>query len=200
MDYELYHYGVKGMKWGIRRTQEQLGRRASQKHRDSLSRYKYAKARVSSSKERLERKYSRKLDKETKRYTKSNKDERSKDRLSVSKEQYRARMANLGKNSKINAGTREFASWSVKSLAKSTLVPVGAAAAAAALTVIAPETIPVSASAYLSLGGPAAVIPAAVGASKFGAGAAMASNIYRGYQAVRNVMEISNVPESRHRG
>lgn len=28
-DYELYHYGVKGMKWGIRRTASQLGHKIS---------------------------------------------------------------------------------------------------------------------------------------------------------------------------
>ena len=28
-DYELYHHGVKGQKWGIRRTAAQLGRRAA---------------------------------------------------------------------------------------------------------------------------------------------------------------------------
>jgi hypothetical protein len=26
MNYELYHHGIKGMKWGVRRTPEQLGR------------------------------------------------------------------------------------------------------------------------------------------------------------------------------
>lgn len=35
--HEFCHYGVKGMKWGVRRTPEQLGHRASSKRAKSLS-------------------------------------------------------------------------------------------------------------------------------------------------------------------
>lgn len=40
MDNELYHYGVKGMKWGIRRTPQQLGRKIEklEKRNEKLAR------------------------------------------------------------------------------------------------------------------------------------------------------------------
>lgn len=38
MDNELYHYGVKGMKWGIRRTPAQLGHESKKRNRDNEER------------------------------------------------------------------------------------------------------------------------------------------------------------------
>ena len=51
-DYELYHYGVKGMKWGIRRTAAQLGHKVSdayKKHRDAKKAKKELKKKASRS-------------------------------------------------------------------------------------------------------------------------------------------------------
>lgn len=36
-DYELYHYGIKGMKWGVRRTKAQLGYKTSPKKKKQSS-------------------------------------------------------------------------------------------------------------------------------------------------------------------
>lgn len=43
---ELYHHGVKGQKWGVRRTPAQLGHKVSLKKMSNKERDKYAKARV----------------------------------------------------------------------------------------------------------------------------------------------------------
>lgn len=42
MDEELYHHGIKGMKWGVRRTPEQLGHRTSAAKRKKSSASKKA--------------------------------------------------------------------------------------------------------------------------------------------------------------
>ena len=51
-DYELYHYGVKGMKWGVRRTAAQLGHKVSdvyKKYRDAKKAKKELKKKASRS-------------------------------------------------------------------------------------------------------------------------------------------------------
>jgi hypothetical protein len=43
MEYELYHYGVKGMKWGVRRYQDDKGRLSAEgikRKQDLISKYK----------------------------------------------------------------------------------------------------------------------------------------------------------------
>lgn len=50
MDYELYHYGVKGMKWGIRRTPAQLGRSIASKYYGAKEKHYTKKAERLSSK------------------------------------------------------------------------------------------------------------------------------------------------------
>lgn len=43
---ELYHYGVKGMRWGVRRTPQQLGHKVVQKKMSVDERKVYAKERI----------------------------------------------------------------------------------------------------------------------------------------------------------
>lgn len=48
----ICHHGIKGMKWGVRRTPAQLGHKASPKHRDATGRRDYASARIAYRRER----------------------------------------------------------------------------------------------------------------------------------------------------
>lgn len=43
-NYELYHHGIKGMRWGIRRTPEQLGQKVSRKEKKRIEAEQKAKA------------------------------------------------------------------------------------------------------------------------------------------------------------
>lgn len=43
---ELYHHGIKGMKWGIRRTPEQLGHPRSEKKKTGTKKKNYKRASV----------------------------------------------------------------------------------------------------------------------------------------------------------
>lgn len=69
LDTELYHYGVVGMKWGIRRTPEELGHKKNSKrktsHQIKKDRKKASKNRRMLSDEELARRISR-LEKEKK--------------------------------------------------------------------------------------------------------------------------------------
>lgn len=182
MDDELYHYGIKGMKWGVRRTPEQLGRKASAKHRDVVGRKQYAKARVEKSASRLSQKYKKRLDEEEARYRKSSKDALAKDRVKVARENYKTNMRDLNRNAKINAGVRDVGSWTVKSIAKSTVIPTAAGLATLGLLGL---NAPVTAL--------AGSIAAANGVAFLSSAGVTGLNMYRGYQTARNVAEIASV-------
>lgn len=64
-DSELYHYGVKGMKWGVRRAKRQL-----EKTRSKLNKY-YDKARNGDNSKRLRNKINKAVGKSNKLYLKS---------------------------------------------------------------------------------------------------------------------------------
>lgn len=186
MDNELYHYGVKGMKWGIRRTPEQLGQKASPKHRDVVGRKQYAKARVEKSASRLSSKYKKRLDKEEARYRKSDKDPIAKDRVKVARENYKTNMRDLNRNAKINAGARDIGSWTIKSIAKSAVVPTATGLLTLGLLgVNAPVT---------ALAGS---IAAANGVAFLSSAGITGLNVYRGYQTARNVADIASVRRDR---
>lgn len=181
----LEHYGVKGMKWGIRRTPAQLGYKASPKHRDVVGRKQYAKARVEKSTNRLSTKYKKRLSKEEERFSKSNKDELAKDRLKVARENYKANMRDLGRNAKVNAGARDVGSWAVKSFVKSAIPSAASAATLFAIGLNAPVTaLPVA-------------LSAANGAAFLSSIGVVGSTAYRGYQTARNVMEIASTRRPR---
>lgn len=178
---ELYHYGIKGMKWGIRRTPEQLGHRSSPKHRDAVKRRQYTNARVERSSSRLSSKYKKRFDKETDRYNKSKKDSAAKDRYKTAKDIYKQNMRDLGRNAKVNAGARDIGSWAVKSIAKNAIIPTAAfTGTVLALGATTPITsLPV-------------VVAAANGASWLSGIGVNVSNVYRGYQTARNVVDIAS--------
>ena len=165
------------MKWGIRRTPEQLGRKASPKHRDPVSRTLYANARIDRSKQRLTKKYDKTVAKEEARLAKNPNDTNQQARVTAAKRARADKMSRLDRNAKINAGARDVASWGIKSLAKSNLIPLGATF--------------VGAAAAMPLG-PAALAPTMAGSAFLASAGVGVSNMYRGYQTVRNVIEIAD--------
>lgn len=65
---ELYHHGIKGMKWGIRRTPEQLGHPRSTRRKSKSKDYKRASVRAKATTAELKRRQERlKLENEVRR-------------------------------------------------------------------------------------------------------------------------------------
>lgn len=177
---DIYHHGIKGQKWGIRRTPAQLGRKGSAKHRDSVSRRQYSNARFDYRKQKLTERYDRTLSKEKRRYDRSRKTDSDKDRLKAARQLHEQNMRDVDTRARNSAIIRDVTRTAVSSIAKSSLVPTGAAAVTAL---------------SLALGGVptlAMAMPTIAGAAWLGGLGANVSNAYRGYQTARNVVDIYN--------
>lgn len=181
MDNELKHYGVKGMKWGIRRTPAELGRRASPKHRDVTDRTDYAVKRVANERKKLSNRYEKTIQKEQRRHETSDKNyfgKKGTDRWERAQQNYLTKTERIDKTAKFSAAAKELASASVKNLAGSALVTAGYTGANAALLAMPVASAVVAAPA---LSGALAIAGAGIGAS----------NAYRTYQALRNTYSIA---------
>lgn len=175
---DIYHYGVKGMKWGIRRTPAQLGHKGSAKHRDPVSRRQYSNARFNYRKQKLTERYNRTFSKEKQRYDRSRKTDFDKNRLKAARQLHEQNMRDIDTRARNSAIIRDVTRTTVSSIAKSSLLPTGAAAVTAL---------------SLGLGGVptlAMAMPTIAGAAWVGGLGANVSNVYRGYQTARNVMDI----------
>lgn len=146
-DLALVHYGVKGMKWGVRRTAAQLGHkvkqtkyehdrlgyRSSQKNRNDVERTAYAKARIERRRSVINSQYDKQLASAKSKYDKSAKNSNDTYKFNMEKKaasQLKSRTFDTAKKSAIS---REILGTTVKSLAKSTAIPLGVAFVTAAV-------------------------------------------------------------------
>ena len=164
----LVHYGVKGMKWGIRRTPEQLGHKASPKHRDATGRRDYASARIAYRREKKKEAYDKRLAKDKERY------KNNPEKLKRAKENYQTKMDRIDTAAKTSAALREVGKMYVGNLARSTAYNVGSTVALTAVLAANPAAWPVAAGAAYA---------ASLGVT--------GTNIYKTYQGIRNTYSIA---------
>ena len=164
----LVHYGVKGMKWGIRRTPAQLGHKASPKHRDATGRRDYASARIAYRREKKKESYDKRLAKDKERY------KNNPEKLKRAKENYKTKMERIDTSAKTSAALREVGKVYVGNLARSTAYNVGSTFALTAVLAANPAAWPVAAGAAYA---------ASLGVT--------GTNIYKTYQGIRNTYSIA---------
>lgn len=164
----LVHYGVKGQKWGIRRTPEQLGHKASPKHRDATGRRDYASARIAYRREKKKEDYDKRLAKDKERY------KNDPEKLKRAKENYKTKMERIDTSAKTSAALREVGKVYVGNLARSTAYNVGSTFALTAVLAANPAAWPVAAGAAYA---------ASIGVT--------GANLYKTYQGIRNTYSIA---------
>ena len=164
----ICHHGIKGMKWGIRRTPAQLGHKASPKHRDATGRRDYASARIAYRREKKKEDYDKRLAKDKKRY------KNNPEKLKRAKENYKTKMERIDTAAKTSAALREVGKIYVGNLARSTAYNVGSTFALTAVLAANPAVWPVAAGAAYA---------ASIGVT--------GTNIYKTYQGIRNTYSIA---------
>lgn len=167
-DDTLVHYGIKGMKWGIRRTPAQLGHKASPKHRDATGRRDYASARISYRREKKKEDYDKRFTKDKERY------KNNPEKLKRAKENYKTKMERIDTSAKTSAALREVGKVYVGNLARSTAYNVGSTFALTAVLAANPAAWPVAAGAAYA---------ASIGVT--------GANLYKTYQGIRNTYSIA---------
>ena len=164
----ICHHGIKGMKWGIRRTPAQLGHKASPKHRDAKGRQDYASALISYRREKKKESYDKRLAKDKERY------KNNPEKLKRAKENYQTKMDRIDTAAKTSAALREVGKFYVGNLARSTAYNVGSNFVLTAVLATNPAAWPVAAgaayAAYLGVTG---------------------TNVYKTYQGIRNTYSIA---------
>ena len=164
----IMHHGIKGMKWGIRRTPEQLGHKASPKHRDAAGRRDYASARIAYRRKKKKEDYDKRLAKDKERY------KNNPEKLKRAKAKYQTKMDRIDKAAKTSAALREVGKFYVGNLARSTAYNVGSTFALTAVLAANPAAWPVAAGAAYA---------ASLGIT--------GTNIYKTYQGIRNTYSIA---------
>lgn len=164
----ICHYGIKGMKWGIRRTPAQLGHKASPKHRDATGRRDYASARIAYRREKKKEDYDKRLAKDKERY------KNNPEKLKRAKENYKTKMERIDTSAKTSAALREVGKVYVGNLIRGQAYNMGASFAATAVLATNP-----------------ALWPVVTGAAYAAALGINGTNIYKTYQGIRNTYSIA---------
>lgn len=172
----ICHYGIKGMKWGIRRTPAQLGHKASPKHRDATGRRDYASARIAYRREKKKEDYDKRLAKDKERY------KNNPEKLKRAKENYKTKMERIDTAAKTSAALREVGKVYVGNLIRTNAYNIGSSFALTAVLAANPAAWPVAAGAAYA---------ASLGVT--------GTNLYKTYQGIRNTYSIETSKTNNNR-
>lgn len=172
----ICHYGIKGMKWGIRRTPAQLGHKASPKHRDATGRRDYASSRIAYRRQKKKEDYDKRLAKDKERY------KNDPEKLKRAKENYKTKMDRIDTAAKTSAALREVGKVYVGNLIRTKAYEIGGSFALTAVLAANPAAWPVAAGAAYA---------ASIGIT--------GANLYKTYQGARNVYSIATTKTNNDR-
>lgn len=210
MDNELTHYGVKGMKWGVRRTPEQLGYRVSATSKNARERSDYAKGRIETEKRSISKSSEKKVSKAKKQYdkavSKGKNVSAAKSKYAYAKDENNFTQKNLDRIAAKGAKHKEIAHMSVKglsSLAGSAGLILGSASQglSANSALVTALTAKVNAAGITSAAGVAyntgLMAGVATGAAWLAGAGLLAGGGYAAYQHVRNTRAIDRESKKR---